>query len=72
MKMKTLLKNKVSEKTIEKAFEKILIEKKEVFYDVFLEALEDYALEKAMQEGSNSKKVSRKKVFEILDKANEG
>lgn len=70
--MKTLLKNKISEKAIEKAFEKILIEKKEVFYDVFLEALEDHALGKAMQEGSNSKRVSRKKIFGILDKANEG
>jgi len=58
-------------KSMEKTFYKILKENKEVLYDVFLEVIEDYAMIKAMKEGSNSKKVSKKKIYEILNKAHE-
>ncbi len=70
--MKSVLNKGISKVNFDKTFDKILLDKREAFYDVFLEALEDYALAKAMKEGSNSKKISRKKVFELLDKVNEG
>ena len=45
----------------------LLQEHKEVFYDLFIEILEDIALEKAIKEGEKTETVSRETIFKILD-----
>ena len=38
-------------------------EKRDLLYEVFLEALEDVALLRAIEEGENTKPVSKKEIF---------
>ncbi|MBW4628360.1 MAG: hypothetical protein KME49_23320 [Brasilonema octagenarum HA4186-MV1] len=45
----------------------LLQEQKEVFSDLFIEILEDIALEKAIKEGEKTETVSRETIFKILD-----
>ncbi|MBP5972367.1 hypothetical protein HW132_06380 [Brasilonema sp. CT11] len=44
----------------------LLQEQKEVFSDLFIEILEDIALEKAIKEGEKTETVSRETIFKIL------
>jgi DNA-binding protein YbaB len=55
--LKTLLKVAIVE---------ILQEQKEVFTDLIIEAMEDIALAKAIEEGESTKIVSREAIFKIL------
>lgn len=48
-----------------------LEEKKDDFRAIVLEAMEDIALSKAIEEGENSPVVSRREVFKILREENE-
>lgn len=45
----------------------ILQEQKEVFTDLIIEAMEDIALAKAIEEGENTGIVSREAIFNILN-----
>ena len=56
--LKTLLKVAIIE---------ILQEQKEVFTDLILEAMEDIALAKAIEEGESTEIVSREAIFNILN-----
>ena len=42
-------------------------EKKEVVHDLLLEVMEDLALIHAIEEGKDSKEVSKQEVFDILE-----
>jgi spore coat polysaccharide biosynthesis protein SpsF (cytidylyltransferase family) len=42
-------------------------EKKEVVHDLFMEAMEDLAMVRAIEEGESSASASRKEIFDILD-----
>jgi spore coat polysaccharide biosynthesis protein SpsF (cytidylyltransferase family) len=42
-------------------------EKKEVVHDLFMEAMEDLAMVRAIEEGESSGTASRKEIFDILD-----
>lgn len=42
-------------------------EKKEVVHDLFMEAMEDLAMVRAIEEGESSGSASRKEIFDILD-----
>lgn len=42
-------------------------EKKDVVHDLLVEAMEDLAMIHAIQEGEDSKSVSRKEVFQVLE-----
>jgi len=55
--LKTLLKVAIIE---------ILQEQKEVFTDLIIEAMEDIALAKAIEEGESTEIVSREAIFNIL------
>jgi hypothetical protein len=44
----------------------ILQEQKEVFTDIIVEAMEDIALAKAIEEGENTKNASREDIFKLL------
>ena len=56
--LKTLLKIAIIE---------ILQEQKEVFTDLIIEAMEDIALAKAIEEGESTEIVSREAIFNILN-----
>ena len=56
--LKTLLKVAIIE---------ILQEQKEVFTDLIVEAMEDIALVKAIEEGKSTEIVSREAIFNILN-----
>ena len=56
--LKTLLKAALIE---------ILKEQKEVFTDLIIEAMEDIALAKAIEEGESTEIVSREAIFNILN-----
>jgi DNA-binding protein YbaB len=56
--LKTLLKVAIVE---------ILQEQKEVFTDLIIEAMEDIALAKAIEEGESTEIVSREAIFNILN-----
>ena len=47
----------------------LLQERRELFYELFAEVLEDFALVNAIQEGESTESVSRDEVFQILDAA---
>jgi hypothetical protein len=44
----------------------ILQEQKEVFTDIIVEAMEDIALAKAIEEGENTENASREDIFKLL------
>ncbi len=51
---------------LKSALIEILQEQKEVFTDIIIEAMEDIALVKAIEEGENTETVSREAIFKIL------
>ena len=54
-------------KTIFKqAMLELVEERRDFFYDLFAEIMEDLALVQAIKEGANSEPVSRDEIFEIL------
>ena len=61
----TLNTNQLKE-LIKTAIVEILQEQKEVFTDIVVEAMEDIALVKAIEEGENTETVSREAIFKIL------
>ena len=44
----------------------VLEERRDLIYDALAEAMEDFALAKAIQEGESSESVTRKQVFQTL------
>jgi hypothetical protein len=61
----TLNANQLKE-LLKTAIIEILQEQKEVFTDIIVEAMEDIALAKAIEEGENTETVSREAIFKIL------
>jgi hypothetical protein len=61
----TLNTNQLKE-LLKTAIIEILQEQKEVFTDIIVEAMEDIALAKAIEEGENTETVSREAIFKIL------
>ena len=66
----TLNKNELKELLKEAIFE-ILQEERQIFSELFADALEDMALAKAIAEGKDTEPVSREAIFKILDGLNE-
>jgi hypothetical protein len=44
----------------------VLEERRDLIYDVLAEAMEDFALAKAIQEGESTESVTREQVFQTL------
>ncbi len=64
------MENALSEKRTKELVTEILVEmmqeKREVFYDIVLEALEDVGMGNAIKEGRKNDFVSEKEVMEVL------
>lgn len=66
--MKSVANKKHQSVLLKRTFEKILQDRRDDFYDVFAEALEDIALSKAIEEGMKTKKVQYKDVSRVLNR----
>lgn len=44
----------------------VLEERRDLFHDVFVEVMEDFALARAIQEGESTESVTREEVFQAL------
>ncbi len=64
----TLVDEKKFKNLLKEAIIEVLEERKDIFYDLFSEVIEDIALVNAIKEGEKSKSVSRGEIFKILDK----
>lgn len=54
-------------KLLKEAFIEALEERKDIFYDLVTEAIEDVALIRAIQEGEKTEPVSKKEILNILE-----
>jgi hypothetical protein len=63
----TSLDEKQLKELFKQAMTELLEERKDLFYDLFAEAIEDAALVNAIREGETSEQVSREAVFRILE-----
>jgi len=54
-------------KTLKEALAEALHEERELFHDLFLEVLEDFALGEAIREGLETERTSRNRVFSVLE-----
>ena len=52
---------------LEEVFIKMIREKRDVFYEILIEALEDVALGSAIQEGRKNQFVSEERIFSVLE-----
>ena len=48
------------------ALSEVLVERQSLFTDIVMEALEDFAMVRAIQEGEESEVVSREEVMRVL------
>ncbi len=51
---------------VKEALAEVLEERQDLFAEIVMEALEDFALVRAIQEGENSEEVSREEVMQVL------
>ena len=59
--------NKELRDIMKTVLEDILSEKKDLLYDILYEAIEDFALGRAMEDAEQSETVSRDEVFKVLN-----
>jgi len=52
---------------LKEAFIEAIEEKRNVFYELIVDALEDIAMVRAIREGEQSKTVAKQEVFSILE-----
>lgn len=65
--MQTLIDDAKLKALLKEVIIEVLEERSETITSFFAEILEDLALGKAIQEGENSQKISRKEIFKILE-----
>ncbi len=53
-------------KVLDTAFRQAIEERKDIFYDVISDVMEDIALGRAIEEGLNTKRVSKEEVLKAL------
>lgn len=63
----TSLDEKQLKELFKQAMTELLEERKDLFYDLFAEVVEDAALINAIREGETSEHTSRESVFHILE-----
>jgi len=51
---------------LKEAVLEVLEERRDLIYDVLTEAMEDFALAKAIQEGESSESITKEQVFKTL------
>lgn len=67
--MATLLQDQEIKSLFKEAMVELFQERRDLFYDVIVEALEDIALLSAIQESESDELVERSEIFEILEGA---
>lgn len=65
--MQTVLDENQLRQVVKDVFVEMFEEKKNVFYDIVIEAMEDVALSHAIKEGEASGTASKQEVFDILE-----
>jgi len=65
--MKALIDDNKIKNLFKQAIIEAIEEKKDVVHDLFMEAMEDIALVRAIEEGESSDNVNRDEIFDILD-----
>ena len=65
--VQTLIDDGKLKQLLKEAFIEALEEKKTIFQEMMIEALEDVALAHAIKEGEETETVSRQEVFDILE-----
>ena len=65
--MQTLIDDGKLKQLLKEALIEAIEEKRNVFYDLIVDALEDIAMLRAIQEGEHTETVSKQEVFNILE-----
>ena len=65
--MQTLIDEGKLKELLKEALIEAIEEKRNIFYDLIVDALEDTAMVRAIQEGEHTETVSKKEVFKILE-----
>jgi len=56
----------ILKQALKEALSEVLLEQRELFQDLFVEALEDLAFAEAIREGLQTERVGEAEIFEIL------
>ncbi len=65
--MQTVMDEARLKQVFKEALAEMLEEKQNLFHDIVMEAMEDIALSRAIDEGHKSGKATREEVFDILE-----
>ena len=65
--MQTIIDDGRLKQLLKEAFTEALEEKKDIFHDLMIEAMEDVALVHAIKEGEGSETIDKREVFSILE-----
>ncbi|MCJ7540924.1 MAG: hypothetical protein MUO88_14815 [Desulfobacterales bacterium] len=65
--MQTLIDDSKLKQLLKEALIEAIEEKKNVFYDLIVDAVEDIAIVRAIQEGENTETISKQEIFNILE-----
>jgi hypothetical protein len=65
--MQTSVDNDKLKQLLKEAFIEAIEEKRNVFYELIVDALEDIAIVRAIREGEKSKTVAKQEVFNMLE-----
>ena len=65
--MQTIIDDSKLKQLLKEAFIEALEEKKNIFHDLVIEAIEDVALAHAIKEGEETETIDRQEVFSILE-----
>lgn len=65
--MQTIIDDSRLKQLLKEAFIEALEEKKNIFHDLMIEAMEDVALVHAIKEGEGSETIDKQEIFSILE-----
>jgi hypothetical protein len=65
--MQTLIDDVKLKQLLKEALAEAIEEKRNLFYDLIVDAVEDIAIVRAIQEGENTETVSKQEIFNILE-----
>ncbi|MCW8799377.1 MAG: hypothetical protein OQK71_00470 [Desulfobacter sp.] len=65
--MQTVMDEGKLKQVLKEALVEILEEKQNIFHDMIMDAMEDIALSRAIQEGQNTGTATKEEIFHILE-----
>jgi superfamily I DNA/RNA helicase len=65
--MQTLIDDDKLKQLLKEAIIEAIEEKRNLFYDLIVDAVEDIAIVRAIQEGENTETISKQEIFNILE-----